>query len=458
MPILLKLNEKIKLLYRENNFFVFEIDKNKRVNFFASEKEAIILILLNECKLPLSSLEELKNHEEIKKILSSLNENNTLEFYFNFDALGSTTVSPTSKDFNMDVECNKKNKTQKYEFSKFASFRLNNGELVLSSPLAYCSLTVKNIFLFHLLPFIQGETNYEEFINVFSDYTIEIDKFINLLIENQFIGPKGSEVSKDKLMWEYHDLLFHTESRLGKLSDKYSFGSTYRFKNRFSPPVPFEQNCKKQFIELLKPSKDTFTPIDNNLDEILKKRKSIRKFNNCRPITFNEISEFLYRTVRISYANKNLNQGTAYRVYPSAGAIHEIEFYLLINLCTGIETGVYHYNALEHFLTKEDVKLNHLNQMINNSKEAMGKNATKPQILFVLTSKFQKMAWKYEKISYRNTLISLGGIFQTFSLVATSMNLGSCIIGSGNPILFSEALGHNRLEEGSVGEFALGTL
>jgi hypothetical protein len=49
-----------------------------------------------------------------------------------------------------------------------------------------------------------------------------------------------------------------------------------------------------------------------------------------------------------------------------------------------------------------------------------------------------------------------GAIFQTMSLVATSMNLASCIVGSGDSSLFGEALEINALEEGAVGEFALG--
>ena len=86
----------------------------------------------------------------------------------------------------------------------------------------------------------------------------------------------------------------------------------------------------------------------------------------------------------------------------------------------------------------------------------MGVTATSPQILFILTSRFKKIAWKYEKMSYRCTLVSMGAIFQTMSLVATSMNLASCIVGSGDSFLFAKALNIDPLEEGAIGEFTLG--
>lgn len=70
-----------------------------------------------------------------------------------------------------------------------------------------------------------------------------------------------------------------------------------------------------------------------------------------------------------------------------------------------------------------------------------------PHVLIVLTSRFRKIAWKYEKIAYRSTLITLGAIFQTMSLVATSMNLASYIISTSNSYVFNDTVGLNALEK-----------
>jgi oxazoline/thiazoline dehydrogenase len=47
---------------------------------------------------------------------------------------------------------------------------------------------------------------------------------------------------------------------------------------------------------------------------------------------------------------------------------------------------------------------------------------------------------------------------QTMQLVATGLGLAGCPLGCGNSDLFARATGLNYYEEGSVGEFQLGSL
>jgi SagB-type dehydrogenase family enzyme len=80
-----------------------------------------------------------------------------------------------------------------------------------------------------------------------------------------------------------------------------------------------------------------------------------------------------------------------------------------------------------------------------------------PQVLLVLTARFERMAWKYETMAYAAMLKHVGVIFQTLYLVATAMGLAPCALGSGASDLFARATGLDPLVEGSVGEFVLGT-
>jgi SagB-type dehydrogenase family enzyme len=120
------------------------------------------------------------------------------------------------------------------------------------------------------------------------------------------------------------------------------------------------------------------------------------------------LGEFLYRSIGIREVIKTSKQDAIFRPYPGAGAIHEIDFYLVINACEGISSGIYYYQPVNHVLCKKNVDLQYIEKIISNAKTAMGANSTVPQIIFVLTSCFKKIAWKYEKISYRCTLISVG--------------------------------------------------
>jgi oxazoline/thiazoline dehydrogenase len=80
-----------------------------------------------------------------------------------------------------------------------------------------------------------------------------------------------------------------------------------------------------------------------------------------------------------------------------------------------------------------------------------------PQVLIVITSRFQRIAWKYEAIAYSLTLKHVGCLLQTMYLVATVMGLAPCAIGGGNSEIFARVAGLSPLMESSVSEFSLGT-
>jgi SagB-type dehydrogenase family enzyme len=65
--------------------------------------------------------------------------------------------------------------------------------------------------------------------------------------------------------------------------------------------------------------------------------------------------------------------------------------------------------------------------------------------------------WKYEGMAYATILKDVGVLYQTMYLVATAMGLAPCALGCGNADVFSQVAGLNPYEEGSVGEFLLGT-
>jgi SagB-type dehydrogenase family enzyme len=84
-------------------------------------------------------------------------------------------------------------------------------------------------------------------------------------------------------------------------------------------------------------------------------------------------------------------------------------------------------------------------------------NTTAPQILIVLTARFQRMTWKYTVSAYATILKDTGALLQTMYLVATAMGLAPCAIGPGDSELFARAIGTEFHDETSVGELLLGT-
>ncbi|CDZ79840.1 SagB-type dehydrogenase domain protein [Candidatus Rubidus massiliensis] len=461
MSILIKINSRIKLTTYDNNSLTFIIDGKTPATFVTQtpKNHATVLAFINEG----SSLYELQNqnfNDSLARLflfIGLLKKNGLINYHFQFDNEESALICPKSNNFNDSVlkSENLMPESCSYILSRFSYFRREQDKIILDCPLASFRTALNTNFFIRFLPLINGENKLidNQYKTIHEEHTWKT--FFKLLIENFVIHPIN-EIEKEHLrFWEFHDLIFHSSSRRGEFDDNARFGATYRFQNKMTPPQTFKNITFDQGIKLYKPEDDeniNKTPFYN----ILEKRKSVRSYSKNKKINLKDLGEFLYRSIGIREIVKTPKYDAIFRPYPGAGAIHEIDFYLVINACEGLRPGIYYYEPFNHELFRKNVEWQFVQKIISNAREAMGANSTTPQIVFTLTSQFKKIAWKYEKMSYRCTLISMGAIFQTMSLVATAMGLASCIVGSGDSSLFGKALNINSFQEGAIGEFALG--
>lgn len=144
------------------------------------------------------------------------------------------------------------------------------------------------------------------------------------------------------------------------------------------------------------------------------------------------------------------------RPYANGGACYELEFYIIVNRCENIPEGLYHYCPLDHQLCKISDKSTYVETLLKNAETATDPPCNS-QILIVLATRFPRVSWNYESLSYALTLKHVGVLYQTMYLVATAMNLAPCAIGSGNSDVFATAIGCDYYAETSVGEFILGS-
>lgn len=133
-----------------------------------------------------------------------------------------------------------------------------------------------------------------------------------------------------------------------------------------------------------------------------------------------------------------------------------MELYPIINYCQDITSGLYHYHPQAHQLCRLSGKTEPVEALLKDASLSMGQQGM-PQVLIVIASRFQRLAWKYEAIAYALMLKHVGVLYQTMYLVATAMGLAPCGSGSGNSDLFAKAAGADYYAETSVGEFALGS-
>ena len=205
--------------------------------------------------------------------------------------------------------------------------------------------------------------------------------------------------------------------------------------------------------------------IDLSVARVLRERRSERSFDDRRPITLNELSQFLDGTARVqSQWSSTLDLGDGgsgppiahtLRPYPSGGASHAIELYLAVNRCDRLARGFYHYDACEHALVQIDVRAAEFEALLKSAEVAMGASAA-PQILITIAARFGRTSWKYSSIAYSLVLKDVGVLTQTFYILATAMGLGGCAIGGVNIDLFARMTGIQFYVEGPVGQFAIG--
>jgi len=271
---------------------------------------------------------------------------------------------------------------------------------------------------------------------------------------------RSAEGDDSLVLWDFHDLLFHTRSTEGRHANP--LGGLYPHAGKIPPPPAVRPRWPGKKIDLRKLSAapaQTVSPVVTTLRE----RHSIRSFDDRRPVTLDELAQFLDGTARVLSRWRHREDlgdvrpviDYAMRPYPSAGASYELELYLAVDRCEGLAPGFYHYDAGGHALVPIAAPAHQLQALLTAAAYAMEAPGP-PQILITLAARFGRISWKYSALAYALILKDVGVLTQTFYLMATDMGLGGCAIGIANIDLFAKMTGLAFYVEGPVGQFALG--
>ncbi|WP_445627682.1 SagB family peptide dehydrogenase [Nostoc sp. DSM 114167] len=372
------------------------------------------------------------------------------------DDVAIATAVPISPDLQISPE--PISTTSKYVLSHFAYTHQIAGETILESSLSFCQIRLdwRGAALIALL---SNPQNIYELSSQIPGISVDIaEQFISLLFTSQMLSivDENGVIAEDENLtlaqWEFHDLLFHTRSRAGRHANP--FGGTYRFVGKIEPLPVLKPLISNDLIDLYKPDLTALAETDISLTQVLEARKSIRQWG--QPITVEQLGEFLYRTARVKNIIKHDLVQLSQRAYPGGGAIYELEIYPVINRCQNLASGLYHYQPLSHQLSHLTDKNELVEALLQNAASSMGVEEI-PQILLVISARFQRLTWKYQSMAYALILKHVGVLYQNFYLVATAMNLAPCAIGAGNADLFAKAVGCDYYAESSVGEFVLGS-
>jgi oxazoline/thiazoline dehydrogenase len=324
--------------------------------------------------------------------------------------------------------------------SRFAYMRREETDLVLESP-----LTGSQVLLHHpsAMAMVNAFANPVSAADVGSSREAEAVLTIlansGAIVECDGAGRERELVGSSQ--WEFHDLLFHARSRLGRHANPYG--------GRIPSPLAFEPiEDPLEGIELYAPDIERLKREDPPFALVIETRRSVRTSGDA-PITARELGEFLYRSARVR------NEGN--RPYPSAGGCYEIELYVTVQRCVGLDAGLYHYRPRSHRLRKIVEPNDDVSDLLAQGRIATG-GIPAPQILIVYAARMDRLTAKYQSLAYALSLKDVGVLQQTMCLTATAMGLAGCPLGGGDSDAFARASGRDYYRETSVGEFILGSL
>ncbi|MBR0829699.1 SagB family peptide dehydrogenase [Bradyrhizobium manausense] len=346
--------------------------------------------------------------------------------------------------------------------SRFAYLRRRGSEMVLESPRAGALFRIGDPAIAATLAALSQPRKISTLDRAASSMLHLLELLLDCRILLKLDAKDGHGLRLDEgdghlVLWDFHDLVFHTRSTEGRQANPVGAAYTYA---GVVPPLPaVRPSWPGRRIDLRK-----FSGPEPNCPfaTLLRERHSTRDFDDHNPITLGELAQFLETTARVlsewkSDPHVDGAPEVAYstRPYPSAGSAYELELYLTVINCEGLARGLYHYDAGSHALVAINASPEQLQAQAMAAQFAMDAPG-QPQILITIAARFGRISWKYSAIAYSLILKDVGTLLQTFYLAATDMGLGGCAIGTTNIDLFAKITELEFHVEGPVGQFALG--
>jgi SagB-type dehydrogenase family enzyme len=349
--------------------------------------------------------------------------------------------------------------------SRFAYMRRRGNELVLESPRAGALFRIGDSKIANAIAMLSApqtikRLRQQDGFPGLALFALLVDCHILFKIDPaRDSGLRPTEGDNHLVLWDFHDLLFHTRSTQGRHANP--LGGVHPYAGVIPPLPAVRPRWPGKKVDLRKFSATPSHAI-SPAAKLLQIRHSTRVFDDQRPITLAELSRLLDDTARVKWRwsdRLDLDRGGpmvgyAARPYPSGGAAYELELYLAVDKCEGLARGFYHYDAGGHALVPIGVRTHQLEAMLTEAAFALGAPVT--QILITIAARFGRISWKYSSLAYALILKDVGVLTQTLYLMATDMGLGGCAIGSCNIDLFAKMTGIEFHVEGPVGQFAIG--
>jgi SagB-type dehydrogenase family enzyme len=349
--------------------------------------------------------------------------------------------------------------------SRFSVIRREDDHMVLESGLGHALVRIRNASLMALTGMMSSSQTPAALSAHAGLLGLPADAVAGLLVlfmNGNHVERADATDGDDLRLWNPHDLLFHMSSRYGRLGGY--FGGNFRHIGEIDPAPALRPLPDGARVALPVPVLEDVLRDDPPFQEVVETRRSIYTYSPT-PITVDELGEFLYRVARVRWigsqpvssnvTGRSSAMDVTSRPIPAGGRGYELELYLTISECVGLDPGMYHYDPAGHQLTRLRSADGLTEQMLTFA--AIASTGVRPKVLITIAARFRRMMWKYDRLAYAATLKHVGVMMHQMYLAATAMQLAPSALGSGNIETFAAATGNDPIVEGSVGEFMLGS-
>ncbi len=157
--------------------------------------------------------------------------------------------------------------------------------------------------------------------------------------------------------------------------------------------------------------------------EAIKKRRSLRGFDTGTPMTKAELSQLLWATQGLTKDDAD----ERFRAAPSAGALHPLETYLVINRVEGVPRGIARYDVGSsslHLVAKGDFAEDASAALLEQHM------AAECGVVFIWVGVPMRNKPKYRDRAHRYIYLDAGHIGAQLHLASEALGLGCCAIGA----------------------------
>ncbi|HEX9336099.1 MAG TPA: SagB family peptide dehydrogenase [Pseudonocardiaceae bacterium] len=351
--------------------------------------------------------------------------------------------------------------------SRFAAMRVDEGELLVESPLSQYHVMLHQQVACHVVTALSSVSSIEKLTEQVRAGPAVVAGLVGYLVAagvvvvGEWVSPQKARFDEDSdptlQRWSHHELLFHSRSRMGRYGGE--TGAVFPHAHDLPSPDLVKPVREGRRFPLYRPAIADLIASDPPLTQVIENVGRTGELTD-RQLTAEQVGELLFRAARIrSVASQStpadVRYATSDRPYLGTYGLYELELYVSVHNCADLPRGTYHYDPQRHILTLINDSPAELDELLASARVA-AKTTLQPPLLITMTARVARSSWMYGGIGYYLTLTHIGALQQMLCLVANSMGLAACAPAVDPGDVTDTTLRLDWPAEVGVGEFIVG--